>query len=83
MRGVQHPLPSIADVIDLTIRTGRLTNPDIRAVGIAINTEALSEEEAKAVLEKASTEHGLPASDPIRFGVGPIVDEIAKQWGTP
>ena len=43
MRGVQHPLPSIGEVIDLTIRLGRLTNPDIRPVGIAINTAALGE----------------------------------------
>ena len=41
MRGVKHPLPSIAEVIDATIALGRLTNPDIRPLGIAINTAAL------------------------------------------
>jgi uncharacterized NAD-dependent epimerase/dehydratase family protein len=76
MRGVAHPLPSIAEVIDLTIRTGRLTNPAIRPVGIAINTAALGEEEARACLERAAAEHGMPAVDPIRTGVDPIVDQI-------
>lgn len=80
MRGVQHPLPTIGEVIDLTVRCGRLTNPAIRCVGIAINTEHLSEAEAAAVCETTAAEYGLPASDPIRFGVGAIVDEIAKGW---
>jgi uncharacterized NAD-dependent epimerase/dehydratase family protein len=76
MRGVKHPLPTIAEVIDLTIRCGRLTNPDIRPVGIAVNTQALAEADAKAYLEKVAAEHDLPASDPIRFGVAAIVDRL-------
>lgn len=80
MRGVAHPIPSIGDVIDLTVRCGRLTNPDIRCVGIAINTEKLSEAEAKKVLADAAAEYGLPASDPVRFGVAPIVDRIVAEF---
>ena len=80
MRGVAHPLPSIGEVIDLTIRCGRLTNPAIRPVGIAINTEALGDAEAREVLGAAEREHGLPASDPIRFGVEAIVDRIEAEF---
>ena len=80
MRGVQHPLPSIAEVIDLTLRCGRLTNPAIRPVGIAINTQAYGENEARACLEAAAKEHGLPATDPIRFGVGAIVDRLTEEF---
>jgi uncharacterized NAD-dependent epimerase/dehydratase family protein len=83
MRGVQHPLPTIADVIDATVRLGRLTNPAIHPVGIAINTAALGEPEAGDCLEAASAEHGLPAVDPIRTGVSPIVDRIAEEFGRP
>jgi uncharacterized NAD-dependent epimerase/dehydratase family protein len=79
MRGVRHPLPSIGDVIDLTIRCGRLTNPGIRPVGIAINTQALGEDEARAVLV-AAREHGLPATDPVRFGVDAIVDRLLSEF---
>jgi uncharacterized NAD-dependent epimerase/dehydratase family protein len=80
MRGVAHPLPSIAEVIDLTIRCGRLTNPAITCVGIAINTQALPEHAARAVLAEAERLHGLPAVDPVRFGVGPIVDGLLARW---
>ncbi len=80
MRGVQHPLPSIQDVIDLTMRCGQLTNPGIRPVGIAINTKAYGEDEARACLEEAAKAHGLPATDPIRFGVSTIVDRLVEDF---
>ena len=80
MRGVKHPLPSIRDVIDLTIRCGSLTNPAIRPVGIAVNTQALGEAEARSYLDGLASEHGLPATDPIRFGVGGIVDRVAAEF---
>ncbi len=48
---VKHALPSIRAVIDLTVQLGRLTNPDIRPTGIAVNTQALEEGEARALLD--------------------------------
>jgi uncharacterized NAD-dependent epimerase/dehydratase family protein len=83
MRGVAHPLPSIAEVIDLTMETGALTNPAIRPVGIAINTAALGDRAAKECLDAAAAEHNLPAVDPIRTGVAAIVDRIAEVFGKP
>ena len=80
MRGVQHPLPSIAEVIELTLRCGRLTNPGIRPVGIALNTRELGEDEALALLDALAREHGLPASDPVRFGVEGIVDRLLAEF---
>ncbi|GJE53869.1 MULTISPECIES: N-acetyltransferase DgcN [Methylobacterium] len=80
MRGVEHPLPSIADVIALTITCGRLTNPGIRPVGIAVNTQALDEAEARRLLDALGKEHDLPATDPVRFGVAGIVDRIAAEF---
>jgi uncharacterized NAD-dependent epimerase/dehydratase family protein len=83
MRGVQHPLPTIAAVIEETVRLGRLTNPGIRPIGIAINTAALDEDAARRCLAEASAAHDLPAVDPIRTGVAPIVDAIAAAFGAP
>lgn len=83
MRGVETPLPSIQDVIDLTIQCGRLTNPDIRCVGIAVNTAALDEDEAQAYLAKIGEKHGLPATDPVRFGMEAIVDQVSAEFGAP
>jgi uncharacterized NAD-dependent epimerase/dehydratase family protein len=80
MRGVPAPLPSIAEVIDLTLRCGRLTNPAIRPIGIAVNTQALGADEARATLERLAREHDLPATDPVRFGVAPIVNAIARAF---
>jgi uncharacterized NAD-dependent epimerase/dehydratase family protein len=80
MRGVEHPLPTIGEVIDLTVRLGRLTNPDIRPVGIAINTQALGDNEARACLEDAAAQYELPAVDPIRTGVAPLVDRLAELY---
>ncbi|GGE43046.1 hypothetical protein GCM10007276_20370 [Agaricicola taiwanensis] len=82
MRGVSHPLPSIQEVIDLTIQCGKLTNPAIRCIGIAINTSALDEAAAQAMLADVGEAHGLPACDPVRFGVEPIVDRLHKEFGT-
>ncbi|MBX9932764.1 MAG: DUF1611 domain-containing protein [Methylobacterium sp.] len=80
MRGVEHPLPTIQQVIDLTVQLGSLTNPGIRPVGIAVNTQALGEDEAKALLAELAETHGLPATDPVRFGVDPIVDRIVTEF---
>jgi uncharacterized NAD-dependent epimerase/dehydratase family protein len=80
MRGVAHPLPAIADVIELTMRCGALTNPDIRPVGIAINTEKLTPDAAAALIEETERAHGLPATDPIRFGVEGIVDRLVAEF---
>ncbi|WP_284179306.1 N-acetyltransferase DgcN [Rhabdaerophilum sp. SD176] len=80
MRGVKQTLPGIADVIDLTIRCGSLTNPGIRPVGIAINTEKLGEAEARALIAETADRHKLPATDPIRFGVESIIDQVLAEF---
>jgi uncharacterized NAD-dependent epimerase/dehydratase family protein len=80
MRGVPCGLPTIGDVIHLTIACGRLTNPAIRCVGIAINTEKLSESEAKNEIARAEKQFALPATDPVRFGVDGIVARIAAEF---
>jgi uncharacterized NAD-dependent epimerase/dehydratase family protein len=78
MRGVDHPLPTISQVIDLTVQLGRLTSPDIAPAGIAVNTAALPEAEAREAVEAIGAEHGLPATDPVRFGVEAIVEELRR-----
>jgi D-glutamate N-acetyltransferase len=83
MRGVKTPLPSITALIDATVTLGRLTNPDIRPVGLAINTAALDEDAAHRCLAEAAAEYGMPAVDPIRTGVGPLVDQIEAMFPKP
>lgn len=80
MRGVAHPLPTIGEVIQANIAAGRLTNPAIAPLGIAINTEHLDETAARKVCEDAASEYGLPATDPVRFGVGTLVDRLVTLY---
>lgn len=80
MRGVTHPLPSVGEVIERVTLEGRLTNPAIQCVGIAVNTEALDEAAAQTLLGDLSAKYGLPSVDPIRTGVAPIVDELVRRF---
>jgi uncharacterized NAD-dependent epimerase/dehydratase family protein len=80
MRGVTHPLPSIGEVIERTIVDGKLTNPKIACIGIAVNTEHLEEDAAISLLDRTGKEHSLPCVDPIRTGVGPIVDRLQQLY---
>lgn len=77
MKGTQYPLPSIADCIPVYESTARLTNPQAKIIGIAVNTRNLSDTEAETLLAKTAEETGLPVVDPVRTGVGPLVDVLA------
>ena len=81
MRGVDHALPTIRQVIDLTVACGRLTNPRIQCVGICVNTQALGEDEARAYLAEVAAAEGLPATDPVRFGTAEIVKRVRVVFG--
>ena len=76
MRNVAAPIASIDEVIQATTTLGRLTNPAIRCVGIAVNTDALSPEAARQCIHETSRRFGLPACDPMRDGVAAIVDAL-------
>lgn len=60
--------PAIEEIIHLTTRLGRCTNPRIRCAGVALNTSALLESEAQKLLASESERLGLPVADPMRGG---------------
>ncbi|RFF28045.1 MULTISPECIES: DUF1611 domain-containing protein [unclassified Wenzhouxiangella] len=62
------PTPTIEEIIDLTVRLGRYTNPAIRCAGVAMNTSALSEDAAYRLLAAESNRLGLAVADPVRGG---------------
>lgn len=79
MRGLpDSKLPGLKECIELNLACGRLTNPAIRAVGVSINTVKLPHDQAKAYIAKVEDEVGLPATDPVAFGVANIVDHVLK-----
>ncbi len=75
-----YPLPSIKDCIEQHITMGNRTNPDIRCVGISVNTSTLPLEEREKYLADLSAETGLPCIDPLIEGCGAIVDYIKEQF---
>ncbi len=75
MRGLPHfGVPHLAECLDANLRVARLTSPDVRAVGIALNTVSLDEHAARRLCEETAARLGLPTTDPYRFGADPIVD---------
>lgn len=71
-------LPSIEEVIDLTVRLGSRTNPAIRCGGVSLNTSSFDADGAEALMAAERNRLGLPVADPIRGGPGfaALVDAI-------
>lgn len=61
-------LPTIEEVIDMTVRLGSRTNPLIRCGGVSLNTSSLSDTDAKKLLANESARLGMPVADPVRGG---------------
>lgn len=77
MRGLPGRVPpSIAECREATEWAARVVNPAACCIGIALNTRSLAHDEALARIEAIAAENGLPAVDPVRTGVGPLVDAL-------
>ena len=76
MRNVATPIADVGEVVEQTLALGRLTNPQIRCVGIALNTAALSVDEGRRAVAQAARRFDLPACDPMRDGVATLVDAL-------
>jgi uncharacterized NAD-dependent epimerase/dehydratase family protein len=63
-----YALPSIDEVIDMTLRLGRRTNAAIRCAGVSLNTSKLDAESARQLLADETRRLKLPVADPIRGG---------------
>jgi uncharacterized NAD-dependent epimerase/dehydratase family protein len=64
----EFAVPTVEEIIDLTIRLGSRTNPNIRCGGICLNTSKLGHVEAEAMMDGESRRLGLPVADPVRGG---------------
>jgi uncharacterized NAD-dependent epimerase/dehydratase family protein len=68
-------IPPLADYVRLYETIGSAVHPT-KVIGISLNTYDLTEEEARRACEAAARETGLPATDPVRFDAGPLVDAV-------
>ena len=73
------PVPELNDAIGYYLEVGRLTNPDIRCVGVSVNSSALTGDERDAAIHKIRDELELPCVDPLIDGVDAIVDKLLEE----
>jgi uncharacterized NAD-dependent epimerase/dehydratase family protein len=71
-----RPLPSLEQVIEMNLTAARITNPDVKVIGISVNTSSVSEDEALVYCNSVTEQLGLPCVDPIRHGVGALVEAL-------
>lgn len=77
MRGLPHQkLPGLAECLEANLQAARLTNPAVRAVGVAVDTHRLEPGARGDCLARIEAELGLPTVDPIATGVGRIADAL-------
>jgi D-glutamate N-acetyltransferase len=69
-------IPSYESCMDIYLAAARLTNPRARFAGVGLNTSRVAESEAARAIREISGRLSLPCCDPIRNGVGPLVDSI-------
>ena len=77
MRGLPgRALPNLRECLEANLQVARLTSPDVRAVGVCLNTSRMEAEAARALCRQIEADLGLPCTDPIAFGVEAIIDEL-------
>lgn len=78
MRGLPHQkLPGLKECLERNLEAARLTNPDVRALGVSINTAALNEAAARDYMAEVEQKLGLPTVDAFRTGVARLVDAVS------
>ncbi|MBX3479053.1 MAG: DUF1611 domain-containing protein [Caulobacter sp.] len=84
MRGVPgHPVPELAICLERNLEAARLTNPAVVAVGVALNTSAMSAAEGLELCSRISDALGLPCQDPVAHGTHLIVDRLKSCFAPP
>jgi uncharacterized NAD-dependent epimerase/dehydratase family protein len=73
----ESPLVSLPELVDLHERMSLRKRP-ARVVAISLNTSTVGEDEARAAIDEAEAETGLPADDPVRFGAGKLLEAVLK-----
>ncbi len=79
MRGLPgYKLPTLEAVRDMALTLAQVANPACKVVGISINTQHLSEADAKSYLAEVESRLGLPAVDPYRDGAARLAEALAE-----
>ncbi|HEY6541035.1 MAG TPA: DUF1611 domain-containing protein [Ktedonobacteraceae bacterium] len=75
------PFPPLKRMIELNEDTVSWVRPDrpCKVAGLSIVTHGLSDEQARDAIKRAEDDTGLPATDPLRYGVGVLMDALSEQ----
>lgn len=78
MRGLPgYELPTLEALRDIALPLAQVANPACQVIGISINTQHMSEDDAIAYLAEVEARMGLPTVDPFRHGAGRLIDALA------
>ena len=79
MRGLpDYDLPSLETLRDTALPIARIANPNCQVVGISVNTQHLSEDEALTYMAEVEARMDLPTVDTFRQGAARLVDALEK-----
>ena len=79
MRGLpDYHLPALEVLRDTALPLARVANPACQIVGVSVNTQHLTEDEALACMAEIETRVGLPTVDTFRQGAARLVDALAE-----
>ncbi len=70
-------IPSLLELIEMHEAAAGWIKP-APVIAIAVNSLGLTDRQARAAVESAAAEAGLPATDTFRFGAGPLVEAVQE-----
>lgn len=77
MRGIpDRALPELAECLQRNLDAASLTSTSVRAAGICLNTSMMDRDAALRLCARTEDQLGLPCTDPMAFGVEPIIDRL-------
>jgi len=71
------PIPPLPELVTRAEEAAAWVRP-APVVAIALNTRGLGDDEARAAIDAAAAETGLPAGDPVRFGGEALLDAAIR-----
>ncbi|WEK44068.1 MAG: DUF1611 domain-containing protein [Candidatus Sphingomonas colombiensis] len=73
-----HAVPTLEDCLARNLEAARLTNPDVIAVGVSLNTSALDAEAALRACAEVEDRLGLPCQDAVAHGLGRVAERLIE-----
>ncbi len=75
VKNYEVKIPPLSEIVKLHEQIAKPIKPS-KVIGISLNTQELTQEEAKKEIEKAEEETGLPTVDPVRFGCEKLIEAL-------